>query len=152
MSTIYYVFDKTNGIFSGSGVTPIDTETHGSTTLSTPNHDSNHTPVWNGSTWTLVSNAILYNPSLITKGDFMRRLTLPREVFVRQLLLDTTTELSLRAQLMTFDAWLARVEYVDVTDAVTQAGVLLLATVLDAAALLPEGVDTFTATMLSPRG
>ena len=87
---------------------------------------------------------------VMSRGDFMRRLTFDREVVLRIVMNDAATAASLRAQLQTLDAWLARASDVDVTDPITVGGVGLMAQVLDAQGALPEGIPAFTAAMLAP--
>ena len=88
--------------------------------------------------------------TVLSAGDFMRRLGFEREVALRMAMRDPATPLLLVARLDTLSAWLNRIVTtgVDLDDPVVANGTALMATVLHEKGLLPEGPEAFSAGML----
>lgn len=54
--TIWYVFRREDGAFSGSGTVHYDDETYGSTETAPPPHDpETAAAVWNGESWSVTA-------------------------------------------------------------------------------------------------
>lgn len=63
---MYYIYEKSTGEFSGSGLDAIDTEDYGSTEASCPTTAGNENAYWNGEQWyTALKNLNLATPRQI---------------------------------------------------------------------------------------
>lgn len=148
--TVYGLYEVATGVLLSVGTKVSDPLPDGTATLALPPGEVAFATV----TWQEQPPAWVPKPPtqivVMSRGEFMRRLTFDREVLLRVVMNDPATSASLRANLQTLDAWLNRASDVDVTDPVTVGGVALMAQVLNAQNALPEGIEAFTAAMLAP--